>query len=160
MEAEEIADREGIRATVARYTVHGDRGNVTELVDCFTDDGVLELTGEWRAEGRTEILARTSTVTGDTRTRTRPLLRHHLATHYAELTGPGEANATTYFTAYTEIGVDHIGRYVDRLRRVEHEWRFVHRRVAVDWWAPDTIYGSEAARAASRHGRDGSTPTR
>ncbi len=145
--------RAGIRATVERYTHCADRGAVGDLVECFTEDGVLEFAGEWRAEGRAGILERTSTVTVDTRTRPHPLLRHHLASHYVELSGAGsgaEASATTYFTAYTEIGPDHVGRYVDRLGRVGDDWLIAHRRVAVDWWAPDTIYSGEAARSAQR----------
>ena len=150
MDAEEVSARAAIQAIVARYTFHGDRGRVDELAQCFADDGVLEFPGQWIARGRDEILAQTSSVTGDTRERTRPLLRHHLATHYVEFSGASDARATTYFAAYTEIGPDHVGRYVDQLRRVGGEWLFAHRRVVVDWWAPDTIYPDEAARSAGR----------
>jgi hypothetical protein len=150
VDIDEMRARACIRATVERYTRHADRGSVGDLVGCFTEDGVLEFAGEWRAEGRTGILERTSTVTVDTRTRPHPLLRHHLASHYVELTGPAEASATTYFTAYTEVGPDHVGRYVDRLLRVDDEWLIAQRRVVVDWWAPNTIYADEAARAAQR----------
>jgi len=150
MDAEEVRARAAIQATVARYTFHGDRGRVDELAQCFTEDGVLEFTGEWSAEGREGIFAQTSSVTGETRERTNPLLRHHLATHHVEFSGVDDARATTYFTAYTEIGPDHVGRYVDSLRRVGDRWLFAHRRIVVDWWAPDTLYPGEAARSAAR----------
>jgi hypothetical protein len=126
MDVDEVTARAGISATVARYTFNADRGSVADLARCFTEDGVLEFTGEWRAEGRDGIVERTSSVTGDTRTRPFPLLRHHLASHHVEFTGPDDARATTYFTAYTEIGPDHAGRYVDRLHRVGDEWLFTH----------------------------------
>jgi hypothetical protein len=150
VDTEEVRARAAIQATVARYTFHGDRGRVDELAQCFTEDGVLEFIGEWTARGRDEIYTQTSSVTGETRERTHPLLRHHLATHHVEFAADAEARATTYFTAYTEIGPDHVGRYVDQLRRVDDDWLFAHRRIAVDWWAPDTVYPGEAARSADR----------
>lgn len=150
MDAEEVTARAGIETTVARYTRNADRGSVAELAECFTEDGVLEFVGEWIAQGRDGILERTSSVTIDTRNRPHPLLRHHLASHYVEFDGDAEARATTYFTAYTEIGPDHIGRYVDRLRRVDGGWLITHRRIVVDWWAPDTLYPEEAARTEQR----------
>jgi hypothetical protein len=150
MDAHEVSARAAIQATVARYTFHGDRGNVAELAQCFAEDGVLDFTGEWVAHGRDGIFEQTSSVTGDTRERVQPLLRHHLATHYVEFEGTAEARATTYFTAYTEIGPDHVGRYVDRLRREGDDWLFAHRRILVDWWAPNTLYPGEAERSAAR----------
>ena len=150
MDAEECNARAAIQSTVARYTFHGDRGRVDALAQCFTEDGVLEFLGEWTAQGRDGIFEQTSTVTGETRERQQPLLRHHLATHHVEFSGATDARATTYFTAYTEIGPDHIGRYVDQLRRVGGDWLFAHRRIVVDWWAPNTLYPGEAARTAER----------
>ena len=155
MDTDEVNARAAIQATVARYTFHGDRGRVDELARCFTEDGVLEFPGEWTASGREEILAQTSSVTGDTRERSHALLRHHLATHHVEFDGDAAARATTYFTAYTEIGADHVGRYQDRLHRVGDDWLFAHRRVVVEWWAADTIYPGEADRSAVR--RDASS---
>ena len=154
MDTDEVNARAAIRATVARYTFHGDRGRVDELAQCFTEDGVLEFPGEWTAHGRDGIHAQTSSVTGVTRERSHALLRHHLATHHVEFDGADDARATTYFTAYTEIGADHVGRYVDRLRRVGDDWLFAHRRVVVEWWAPDTIYPGEAERSAARRAPD------
>lgn len=150
VDVDEMLVREGIRAVVTRYTFHADRGRVSDLVQCFTEDGTLEFVGEWSATGRDGILAQTSSVTVDTRARPHPLLRHHLASHHVELDGAADASSTTYFTAYTEIGPDHVGRYVDRLRCVEGDWLIAHRRVVVDWWAPATLYPDEAERSAER----------
>jgi hypothetical protein len=150
VDIDEMTARAGIQATVARYTFHADRGDVAALAECFTDDGVLEFVGEWKAEGRDGIVERTSSVTGDTRVREHPLLRHHLASHHVELGGASDAQATTYFTAYTEIGPDHVGRYVDRLSRVSDSWLIARRRVVVDWWSPETLYRGEAERWSKR----------
>ena len=42
MELWELAAREAIRETVARYAHLVDRGRIDELVDLFVEDGVLE----------------------------------------------------------------------------------------------------------------------
>lgn len=150
MDLDEMRARAGIRATVERYTHHADRGDVDDLARCFVEDGVLEFVGEWTAAGHDGILDRTSSVAVDTRRRPHPMLRHHLASHHVELSSAQDASATTYFTAYTEVGPDHVGRYVDRLERVAGQWLIAHRRVVVDWWAPNTVYRDEAARSAQR----------
>jgi hypothetical protein len=149
MTLDELLAREGIRRTLSRYTLHGDRGDIEAFLAAFTRDAVLEFVGEWRAEGHAGIRERTADVTGQTRERRRPLLRHHLGTHGVEFESDTHALAWTYFTAYTEIGPDHAGRYVDRLRCEAGEWRIEHRRILVEWWSPDTIYPDQARRAGA-----------
>ena len=105
-----------VRKTLSRYTLQGDRGDIDAFLGAFTEDAVLEFVGEWRAQGHAGIRERTATVTDQTRNRRGPLLRHHLGTHGVEFESDACARAWTYFTAYTEIGPDHAGRYVDRLR--------------------------------------------
>ena len=53
MTLEELIARECVRDTYARYNHAGDRGRLTELADCFTEDGVLELKG--RLPHRAEV---------------------------------------------------------------------------------------------------------
>jgi hypothetical protein len=148
MTLEELLAREGIRKTLARYTLQGDRGDVEAFLGAFTADAVLEFAGEWRAEGHAGIRERIANVTGETRERRRPLLRHHLGTHGVEFESETRARAWTYFTAYTEIGPDHTGRYVDRLSCEKGEWKIEHRRILIEWWSPDTIYPEQARRGA------------
>jgi hypothetical protein len=51
---------------------------------------------------------------------------------------PTEARVASYFTVYTEIGLDHYGRYRDSLVPVGDEWLIRHRFVSTDWRAPDS----------------------
>jgi hypothetical protein len=149
MTLEELLAREAIRKTLARYTLQGDRGNIEAFLRAFTEDAVLEFVGEWRAEGHAGIRGRTANVTDLTRERRGALLRHHLGSHGVEFESATRARAWTYFTAYTEIGSDHTGRYVDQLRCEGEEWLIEHRRILVEWWSPDTVYREQARRAGA-----------
>ena len=53
-----------------------------------------------------------------------------------ELTGVDTATASSYFATYTEIGLDHWGRYQDRLVRLDAAWLLAHRKVRVDGASP------------------------
>jgi hypothetical protein len=63
-----------------------------------------------------------------------------------ELTGAAHAEAWSYFSVFTEIGLDHWGRYADRLVRPGHEWVFALRRVRLDGAVP----GSRMAHPTGR----------
>ena len=67
-------------------------------------------------------------------------MRHHLTTQGIELDPEGGARAWSYFLVVSEVGPDHAGRYIDRLRRVDGRWQIEHRRVVVEWQSPDTVY--------------------
>ncbi len=56
MDLSELRARECVRDTVARYTHAGDGGKLTELAECFTRDGILEVKGRSSATGRTAIV--------------------------------------------------------------------------------------------------------
>ena len=51
-----------------------------------------------------------------------------------------QARAWSYFLVVSEIGLDHAGRYVDRLECRDGAWRIVHRRVVVEWSSPDSRF--------------------
>jgi ketosteroid isomerase-like protein len=147
MDVDELAAREHIRELIARYNLAGDRGRIDELVDCFADDAVLEIEGEPPARGREAIAARMRAAGDALAARAgRRLLRHHVTTSLVELASRDLASARSYFLVVTEIGVDHSGRYVDRFRREEGRWRIAHRRVAVDWFAPDSRFPAPPAK--------------
>lgn len=152
MEQEELLARESIRATLARYNLCGDRGRLDELAACFAPDGVMEIEGEWTATGRDAIVEQLRGPVRQLSARAqKPLLRHHLSTQGIELTGPDEARAWTYFTAHTEIGPDHSGRYVDALRRIGGAWLFTHRRVVIEWRSPQSRMTGIAALSPADH---------
>jgi len=137
MDTSEAIAREQIRDVISRYNHAGDRGDLDELVRCFTESGVLDLEHEDDFVGRTAIRERLSGVVTDLADRSeRALLRHHVSSVKIELTGTDTAIAASYFLVFTEVGLDHWGRYADRLIRSEGGWRIAHRKVRVDGATP------------------------
>jgi hypothetical protein len=66
----------------------------------------------------------------------RRIVRHALTnTRFLELT-PARARVACYFTVFTQIGLDHYGRYRDTFVPVGDEWLIRHRFVSTDWRAP------------------------
>jgi len=137
MEAWELAAREQIRDTIARYAHCVDGGRFDELVDLFADDGVLEVEGERAHRGRDAIR---DFVTGTGRDLAAgtgaPRIRHHTSNVVIEVNGPDRARSRCYFLAVTDRGVDHWGRYRDELVRTGDRWRFAHRQARTDGAAP------------------------
>lgn len=152
MDFDECTAREGIRDTLARYNLSGDRGDMEGLLDCFASDAVLEIEGEPAVRGRDAIARRMRAAVSelDRATGDRPsLVRHHLTTTGIEIEGPGSARAWSYFLVVTEAGLDHAGRYRDELRLEDERWRLARRRVRVEWQSPDSRYGRRVARSRS-----------
>jgi ketosteroid isomerase-like protein len=136
MDASEAIAREEIRDVISRYNHAGDRGNLDALARCFTEGGVLDLEGEDDFVGRAAIHRRLASVVAASSERARPLVRHHVSSVRIELTGPDTATAASYFLVFTEVGLDHWGRYADQLARGDGEWRIAHRKVRVDGATP------------------------
>jgi uncharacterized protein (TIGR02246 family) len=137
MDLWQLAAREAIRELVAAYAHAADSGRFDEVAGLFTADGVLETPDHVEHRGREAIraflggtgqaLARATTV---------PIIRHHLSNLSVAVTGPDDATGAAYFFVVTERGPDHWGRYRDRYTRDEEGWRFAHRRVRLDGYAP------------------------
>ena len=142
MEPRELAAREHIREAIARYAHLVDTGRLDELLELFTEDGVLEAGDRPPAHGRAAIRA----LFVDTGTRLaagarRPFIRHHVSNVAIEVTGPASASAVSYFLVVTERGPDHWGRYRDRFAAHDGRWLFAHRRAKVDGYAPGSVFG-------------------
>ena len=73
---------------------------------------------------------------------TRRVVRHNVTNIRFESVSPAEAIVASYFTVFTEVGLDHIGRYHDRLVPVGDRWLIAHRFVSADWHSPDSVYRS------------------
>jgi hypothetical protein len=150
---DELIARECIRQTMARYTMAGDRLRSEDFVAVFTEDAVLETervpeADAFRCEGRAAI----SEWFGRWRRRDRvpsaqraTFIRHHLSTSQVEFTAPDTARARTYWVAYSDIGPDHCGYYVDVFRKAGEEWLIAHRKVRLDWRAPQSLYQTAIA---------------
>jgi uncharacterized protein (TIGR02246 family) len=148
MDASEAIAREQIRDVISRYNHAGDRGNLDALAGCFTEDGVLDLEGEDDFAGRAAIQERLSRVVAASSERARRLVRHHVSSVRIELTGPDTATAASYFLVFTEVGLDHWGRYADRLARAGGEWRIAYRKVRIDGATPSSRMAVEHRIAA------------
>jgi hypothetical protein len=138
----ELTARERIRDTLATYTWSGDSLRLDELAATFCEDGVLEIRGSEPLEGRAAIVG---FLTGVGEREPAPssdakkLLRHNVTNvRFLEIT-PERARVVSYFTALTEIGLDHHGRYRDELVPVEDRWLFRHRFVSTDWRAETSV---------------------
>ena len=151
MTLDELLAREAIRDTMAKYNVSGDRLKIDDYAACFTEDGIME--GEhkdpalaFRYEGRETIrawqqrwLEQTMNSAGVHRA---TFARHHLSTCKIDLTGPDSADVRTYWVAWTDVGPDHAGYYLDAFRKVGNEWLIAHRRVREDWRSPGSLFGN------------------
>ncbi|PNU02772.1 nuclear transport factor 2 family protein [Novosphingobium guangzhouense] len=154
MTIEDLLSREAIRDLMARYTIAGDRLRVEDFLACFTHDAVIESERVppdrlFRHEGRTAIRnwqERWRSAGEGAHGAT--FVRHHLSTSAVTLLGPDDAEARTYWTAWTDIGPDHAGHYLDRLRKVDGAWLIAHRRIRLDWEAPGSLFRSAVANSA------------
>ena len=146
MTIEDLLAREAIRHVMARYTTSGDRLQVDDFVACFTPDAVIESEHvpperAFRYRGHAEIRGwQERWRSGDGATHGATFVRHHLSTSRIDLTGADTAEARTYWVAWTDIGPDHAGLYLDRFRNIEGEWRIAHRRVRMDWEASGSLF--------------------
>ena len=149
MTLDELIARESIRDTIAAYTIAGDSRDADAFVALFAKNAVLEFAGHpplpgFRNEGREEIRQRisswSSTPGKDPSMRDTSFIRHNLTTCRIALTGPDTARAQTYFVVFTDNGPDHAGTYSDDLVHQDDRWLFAHRRIALDWRSPDSLF--------------------
>jgi hypothetical protein len=155
MNIDELLARESIRQTMANYTLAGDRLRIEDFIAVFTVDAVLESEGvpeadAFRFEGRESMRAwftRWKKPEGAEPTHQATFVRHHLSTSQIELTGPDTARARTYWVAYTDIGPDHGGYYVDQFRKVGERWLIAHRKVRMDWRSQQSLFTTAIAHS-------------
>jgi hypothetical protein len=149
MTLDEMLAREGVRKTLAAYTAAGDRLRVEDFIAVFTDDAILETDGvppedAFRYEGKDAIRAWMARWLRPPAQGEKPhaatFIRHHLATCHIEWTSADTARARTYWSAWTDIGTDHTGHYIDVLRKVGEDWLLAHRKIRLDWRSPNSLY--------------------
>ena len=136
MRPDELAAREAVRESIARYAHAVDHGKFDDAAACFAEEGVLDIRDSGRAEGRAAIL---ELFAGAGRklasTSTKAFIRHHVSSiSMAVDVTAGRASATSYFFVVTEVGPDHWGTYRDTLMRddASGDWLFTERKVAVE----------------------------
>lgn len=137
MELWELSAREEIRETLARYNQFGDSGRFDEMAALFAIDGVLEVKGEQAVVGRDAIVEYLNGVKRDVVALSDvPMLRHYATNVTITVSSPQEATAASSFLVLAENGLDHWGRYRDRLVPADGGWRFAQRLVRTDGYTP------------------------
>ncbi len=166
MELWELVVRESCRDTLAQYTHAGDRFLLDEYAAAFCEDGILEIRGTEPARGRAAIIERVGGATSAQIARRaaaaaksstddssagapKRIVRHNVTNIRFESVSPDEVVVASYFTVFTEIGLDHMGRYRDRLVPVGDRWLIAHRFVSTDWRSPNTTFGTVTGSAPS-----------
>jgi hypothetical protein len=152
----ELVAREAIRDSLAQYNWSGDALRLDGLAGAFCADGVLEVRGGDRFEGREAIVAFLGGVAGDAdegaRTQAgdpgaRRIVRHNLTNVRFVALAPDAAQVDSYFTVVTEIGLDHYGRYRDTFVPESDRWLIRHRFVSTDWRADGSLMAPPSSLA-------------
>ncbi len=155
MELWELVAREECRDTLAQYNHAGDRFLLEEFAAAFCEDGVLEIRGSEPITGRAAIIERfggraTAAEARDAAREqptgaTRRVVRHNVTNIRFESVSPEEAIVSSYFTVFTEVGADHLGRYRDRFVPVGERWLIANRFVSTDWHSPASTFRGPAS---------------
>ena len=121
-------DHVAIRNLAGRYSQALDLGDPAAWAEVFTDDGVMEMVAQgYEIKGET---LRSLPSEGE------PSSGRHIPTTFV-IDGAGdEATMRSYVTVVSTDDPARIvfqGRYEDRLRRVDGQWRIERRRILTDW---------------------------
>lgn len=133
------ADRAEAAELLARYAELIDVGDFDGVGELLSDAELLEAGGARVAAGAGEISAMyaATTVRHDDGT---PGTAHVITNVIVEATPePDELEMRSRFTVLQSVGdlplqPIAVGRYVDRLRRIDGRWRFVQRRMVPEHW--------------------------
>jgi len=145
LESWEVAVRESVRQTLADYTAATDSFDLAALASCFTAAGTLEFTGA-RAPlvGPDQIEAGLRSQLSQAPSGKRPsYVRHHVSSVRFLRADAHEVETSSYFVVFTDIGVDHWGRYRDLLKPVGSRWLFKSRKIRVDGFAANSLMNNE-----------------
>ncbi|MBK5287426.1 MAG: nuclear transport factor 2 family protein [Acidimicrobiia bacterium] len=139
MELWELMAREQIRDTLARYNDGGDRGKFDEMIECFAPDGVLVIVEGDTHRGR-DALREFFAGVGRTAHPALTQLRHCATNLVLDIDSETTARASSYFQVITDIGLDHWGRYRDRLVKTDDHWLLAERSVKTDGYATNSLF--------------------
>jgi hypothetical protein len=142
MELWELVARESIRDLVARYNANGDTGRFDQVVELFAPDAVMHTGDDVSPRvGREEIRTIFTGARDGARFGDRPVyLRHNTGTLQIDVIDEDHARSRCYYFVFTDVGLDHWGRYVDEFKKVDGDWRFASRRVTTDGRNPESLF--------------------
>src|SRR6185312_11655062 len=155
MDLWELVAREQCRDTLAQYSHAGDQYQLDDFAGAFCEDGVLEIRGQPPLVGRAAIIGRFGGATAAQQAQgvaataraagsVRRVVRHTVTNVRFEAVAESECTVASYFTVFTEIGLDHMGRYRDQLVPVGDRWLIAHSFVSTDWRAADSVFRAAA----------------
>ncbi|MBJ7337812.1 nuclear transport factor 2 family protein [Mycolicibacterium sp.] len=129
----------GVTHLLTSYQYLGDTGKIERLAQLFAPDGVLELDGVPHV-GVDAVLAFFRDTAGRFAAADFLPARHHLSSIYVEAQPDGSAKSYACFQFIGIHGLDHWGTYRDVAVPTEDGtgWRFAHRRVITEGFAPDS----------------------
>jgi hypothetical protein len=141
MELWEVVIRESVRQTLADYTAGTDRNRLDDIAACFAPDGELTISGAQPMVGPAAIVAGLSGQVRRFGVGPVPLthVRHHVSSMRFSLVTRERVEASSYFLAVTNIGVDHWGRYRDVLVPIGDRWLFASREASADGFSPQSL---------------------
>ena len=133
--------RESVRQTLADYTAGTDRFRLQDLAACFAPEGVLEFPGSEPMVGPAAIAARLGAQLGGTAVGATPLthVRHHVSSVRFGAVARDRVDVGSYFVVFTDVGVDHWGRYRDVLVPMDDRWLFASRQISVDGYSARSL---------------------
>lgn len=126
--------KEAIREAISNYAFYADTGRYEEWADLFTQDGVFDAGARGRAQGWEQLIAFLKGRHGPQG----PKSRHYIVNHAIQVSG-NEAVARSYVAVTNEDGDTSLfgaGTYDDRLRKEGDRWRFVERKVTLEYMVP------------------------
>jgi 3-phenylpropionate/cinnamic acid dioxygenase small subunit len=125
------ADRDDIRQVLARYCHLLDGRKIDAWSELFTEDCALEIAGMRRFEGREGVLAFAAGLPAPDGPSPS---RHYIANELIEVDGD-HATAECYLLLLSvepQLALSGAGRYVDRLRRDDDQWRLEERIIHLE----------------------------
>jgi hypothetical protein len=136
---DELLDKQALYELVVRYCRAVDRADVELMRSCYHPDAIDEH-GYFSGGVEELIAAMQDGGVLDPSSRPAPV-QHSVTNALFEIDGD-IAHGETYNVVrrIAEDGtfyVEGYGRYVDRFERRAGQWRIAHRRVVVDWVAPE-----------------------
>lgn len=141
MELWELVARESVRQTFADYTAGTDRNRLADIAACFAPDGVLKISDRDPLVGPDAIVSGLGAQVSRFAAGSVPLthVRHHVSSVRFGVVTRDRIEASSYFLAITNIGVDHWGRYRDVLVPVGDRWLFASREASADGFSAESL---------------------
>jgi ketosteroid isomerase-like protein len=114
-----LEDRLDITELVARYDQAIDGRDAAAYADTFTEDGVFQITGQQEIKGRERLMRMIE--------RLGPPNNRHWVNNIV-IDGEGDnATMTCYLMVLRDLRITSMGYYVNTLKRLDGNWKFVRR---------------------------------